>query len=441
MKTYRDEQLGSALRELDVPEHRAGFHAELEGLLDDVPPTAPSSTPRRFPVALPVAVAAIAVLALGVSLFASRVAGPEVASAAEVKARVRASLREMRNLSGAFVFDCTERGCPGRSGERRWRFTLSANGDLLLLGPAPGETIAYDATSGIVRSAQRSASAGGDTLFYAERRGVAPGPPDLGPPTWVLPDEFGAFVRALLAAEDPGVREASYDGRPAWQLEVDAVPNAIVPDFTGDRFEIMVDRESGFPVRVVERGRGSLLRELRVERLAVNADLPRDTFRLQFPAGSEVARTDDGFRRVRLDETEAIVGYLPLVPTWVPAGFELAEIAVAAESGPTGTESGNPLSRDVVSLSYRRGLDQLLVTTRRRGTARWSDPLATGEGFVDEPERVVIRDGALRDVTAELVVAPRGVPHLWALTDDLVVTVAGDLGRSELVRVAESALP
>ena len=33
MKTYHDEQLGAALRELHAPEHRPEFHAELHRLL------------------------------------------------------------------------------------------------------------------------------------------------------------------------------------------------------------------------------------------------------------------------------------------------------------------------------------------------------------------------------------------------------------------------
>jgi hypothetical protein len=103
----------------------------------------------------------------------------------------------------------------------------------------------------------------------------------------------------------------------------------------------------------------------------------------------------------------------------------------------------------VVSLSYRRGLDQLVVTTRLADVPnevdpslsveeRWSDPLATGEGFVDERERVELDTGALRGHDAELVVVPRGIPHLWALAGDLVVTVGGDASRAELLRVAQS---
>lgn len=103
---------------------------------------------------------------------------------------------------------------------------------------------------------------------------------------------------------------------------------------------------------------------------------------------------------------------------------------------------GNPPSTDVVSLSYRRGLDQILVTTRLRHVPDWSgawgDPLATGEGFVDDPESVHLRRGALSDVEANVLIVPLNVPHLWAQTDDLVVTVSGAVSRADLLRVAES---
>jgi hypothetical protein len=87
----------------------------------------------------------------------------------------------------------------------------------------------------------------------------------------------------------------------------------------------------------------------------------------------------------------------------------------------------------VVSLSYRRGIDQFLVTTRLRGTGAWHDPLASPQGFVDHPERVSA--GGLQ---ASLVLSPHTTPHLWALTSALVVTVGGDLSRDELLAVARS---
>ncbi len=444
---YRDRELGAALEALDMPAHGPGFHRRLSRRLAEerlAGGRRARSTAARTRFLRPVLVAAVAAVALvAIALpLAGRITGAEVASAAEIKTTVRDSLGALRSLSGVFVSNCSERGCPGKEGEVRWRFALSAGGDFRLVGPTDREAITYDAATGVVRSAQRSASIGGGPVFYAERRGVAPGPPDLGPPTWLLPDTFGAFVGALLAAEDPRVREVEYEGRSAWRLTVDTVPNAIVPEFTGDRFEITVDRGTGLPVRVHELKNGSLLRELRVERLAANADLESDAFRLAFPEGAEVSRSDDGFRRVELDAVAGSGGYAPLVPTWVPDGYELAEVAVAMQGGPTGTEAGNPPSRRVVSLSYRRGFDQLVVTTRLADVAGagagWSDPLATGEGFVDARETIAISRGALRGARNELVLAPRVIPHLWAVDEELVTTIAGDLGRAELVRVAES---
>jgi hypothetical protein len=68
----------------------------------------------------------------------------------------------------------------------------------------------------------------------------------------------------------------------------------------------------------------------------------------------------------------------------------------------------------------------------------WDDPLGTGEGFRDDPERIRVAAGALEGVQAELLIVPRNTPHIWAKTDKLVVTIAGDLSRAELIAVAES---
>src|SRR5262249_47010970 len=154
---------------------------------------------------------------------------------------------------------------PQAGDENRWRFLVTANGDFRLTGLTLVENIAYDASTGVQRSLNPSASLGGDTLFAAERRGVAPGPPDGCPAAWILPRDYGAVVRALLASDDPRVREATYEGRPAWLLDIEVAPNAIVPEFSGDRLEITVDRAAGIPLRVVESKHGAFLRELRIE--------------------------------------------------------------------------------------------------------------------------------------------------------------------------------
>ena len=433
---HRDEPLGAALRALDHPEHRPEFHRELRRRL---------AAERRHPVrrrwAWPLAAAATAAAAAAVLIAIGiprthktpSIAGPQAASAAVVKSHLRHALVQMRDLSGVLVATEASRGTT-----ERWRFVLDSAGDVRLEGPGEGEVATYDSATGVARSIQHSASMGGSPLFYAERDGVAPGPPDLGPPTWVIPEQLGAYVRAALAARAPGVREVVYEGRPAWRLDVPTVPNAVAPELSGDELQVTVDRRTGMPVRVVERKEGAVLRTLRLEQLAVDTTPAAGAFRAGFPPGAEVMRSDDGFRGVPLAQVAGAVGYRPLVPAWVPAGYELADVAVARESAPTGKEGGNPQSRDVVSLSYRRGLDQFLVTTRLRGTATWSDPLASGEGFVDHPEHLDVPAGALAGSGAELVLSPRALPHLWALTDELVVTVGGDLSRAELIRVAGS---
>ena len=45
---------------------------------------------------------------------------------------------------------------------------------------------------------------------------------------------------------------------------------------------------------------------------------------------------------------------------------------------------------------------------------------------------------ALAGARAELLLAPRATPHVWAVTPELVVTVNGDLTRAELLRVTET---
>jgi hypothetical protein len=453
---FRDHELGAALRELEVPEHRPEFHAELHRRLAEhrrarLAEARRQRRARRGSVrwavraALVAAVAALAFVAY--DAFRSEdspapgLGVVETATAAEIKAQVERALASARNLSGILVYDGSEKG-----DERRWRFVLTDQGDFRLTGVNLVDNIAYDASTGVERSLNPSASMGGDTLFPAERRGIAPGPPDPGPSSWSLPRDFGAFVRALLAAQDPRVREVRYDGREAWRLDVAVLPNAVVPQFSGDGFEITVDRATGIPVRVVETKRGAFFRELRIENLAVDREIPRETFTIDFPAGAEVGRSDDGFRRPGgLEPVAGLVGYRPLVPGSVPEGYELAEVAVAPGRGfPTGAEAGNPDSADVVSLSYRRGLDQFVVTTRLRHVPGfpdiWDDPFR-GEGLVWEPERIVARRGALSGVELNLVIVPRTIPHIWGLTDELVVTVSGDLSRAELLQVTESLEP
>jgi hypothetical protein len=267
------------------------------------------------------------------------------------------------------------------------------------------------------------------------RVGVPPGPPDAGPSDSLLDQQLGAVVRALAAAHDPLVRDVNYDGRPAWQLGVALTPNTVYPDV--DHLSVTVDRTTGFPLHVVATLHGHFRSETRVDQLKLDAPLPPGSFGVDFPRGAEVLRTDAGFSTVDLHEAATIVGYRPLALARVPDGFHLAAVAAAKSAERTGPGQSNPPSRGVVSTSYRRGLEQFVVTTRLRGGGRWRDPFAV-EGVPLGGEQVRLDRGALAGEPVELVVDPRSVPHLWAVTDRLVVTVAGDLSRDQLLAVAEA---
>ena len=51
---------------------------------------------------------------------------------------------------------------------------------------------------------------------------------------------------------------------------------------------------------------------------------------------------------------------------------------------------------------------------------------------------LTIAIGALKGARSRLVLDPRAIAHVWALTEGLVVTVSGNLDERELARVARS---
>ncbi len=425
---YRDEALGAALRELDLPEHRPEFERELQQLLE----RERRRTSRRPYVAWG-ARAAVAAFVAGVIVAVVMPrggSGPSVALAARVKAKAAAALAEGRTLRGVIV----SRFRRGRLEVSRWSFAMNGRGDLRSTALDGSGDYVFDASGGVLRSYSVSAALGSGPHFASVVTGEAPGPPDGGPGDAFLQRQLGAVVRALLAAQDPAVRETTFEGRKAWHVVLTTQPNRWYGDH--DRLDVIIDQETGIALRALYTLRGEFESELRVERLIVDRPLPPKTFTLRFPGGKEVLRSDDGFRRVPLERASSVVRYDPLVPDSVPDGYHLVDVAVAREPAPA--DPINPPSRDVVSLSYRRGFDQFIVTTRRRGDGAWRDPLGPPPGLMAHPEPVALHGGALDRVAGHLDVDPRTIPHVWALTPKLVVTVSGDLSRAELLEVVQS---
>jgi hypothetical protein len=432
--TDRDETLGAALRELDVPDHRPGFEDEVRRLLETEPRPRHGMLRWRLPAAgVAVAAVAAALVVLLVGLPKSGT-GPSSALAARVKAKVATRLATGVTLSGRIVYRSSEPHGPSSS---RVFFAMDFLGALRVDDLRTHTTAVYDATDGVERSLNTSASLGGKTLFAAERSGVALGPPDGGPSDVFLQRQLSAFAHALLAEPDPRVRPIVYAGRDAWLADISVTPNGISRDY--DRLELTIDAATGVPVHAVATLNGKLRFDMRVEGLAVDARLRSGVFAMRFEPGQDVSHENDGFRRIDLAAAATVTGYPPPVPEAVPHGYTFDVAAVAAH--PTeGTETpDNPPSRNVFSISYRRGFEQFLVTARLRGSsdAHWHDPFAI-EGVSFNTEHVTLHGGALDGVDAQVVVDPRSVPHLWAVAKELVVTVSGDLSRDELVDVAQS---
>lgn len=374
--------------------------------------------------------------------------GVAPATAAELSERVERAVARARTLAGTLIM--REQPAAGeRVDTTRTRFELTAAGDQRLQTDGGGVS-AYSVAASTETSLNDPRVGGGALV----RTGMASGLPDGGPDE-VLGRSLAGVVRALRAGGEARILATTYDGRPAWRLTTPAlVGKNAGPGDSGDRLDITVDRATGFPLRVRETLRGRPAREQRIERLRVDVPVAPSRFVLRAPREPAPRRIDEGYRRVPFAGARAVVGYRPLVPRGLPAGYRQAETNVARSSSATGDEGANPVSRGVVTTAYRRGLDLVLVTTRLRGSGApacapagtgsgpcWSDPLGAGEGFFVVQRPLRITSGALAGARARLIVDPRAVPHVWALTAELVVTVAGNLDEAELRRVARSLSP
>ncbi len=470
-----DIELGERLQQLRVPEHRPGFFAELEDKLEaeaesrqEAPGIASASrmsgrrsvarTPRTRRswlrlawIPIPVTLVILALLwafagPLGIDSFR-----PESANAAEITQKAAAAIANTDALRGTLVVVASPEAegtyvgpIEADSEEKRFSLTLTADGDFRLTGLSAnvdGFDMSYDHETGVRRLLARYGAE--EPLSGSEASGLAVGPPDPSASGW---NDLGAAVRALRESSDAQVREDTYEDQAAWILSADLSPN-LITNSGFDHLEVTVLEETGLPVRAVYSIENTTALQWSLSDLEIDPELAANAFVFDFPAGVQAERADYGFTSVDVaslvDEARAVVGYVPVLPSDVPDGFVLTEVRVAEMGQPSGKEGMNPATAGVVSAIYRRGFDRLIISTRTAGDAPslWADPLASGEGFIDNPETITLGAGVFAGSEAELVINIRTLPHLWAINDSLVVTVSGDLTRAELLDVAESLAP
>ncbi len=404
--------------------------------------------------ALGLAALAIVALVAGVLLVGTPGGGgPEPVSAGHVLQRALRALSSGRTLSAEVIV--TTQKQLGWTTEPdydvdRYRLWLKADGSYRLtgLGPSrifwlpragshPPVDVVFDASTGVLTTYSPGRG-------VVEHAGYPPGPPD----RWaglVTEYDFSAAGRALQALGGARPISASYERRPAWVLTCSLYSGPSRPAITdeGFHFEITIDKATAFPVCFKGFLDDDMMLEVRYRDVRVNAPLPDDAFALEAPTGAPVKRVQDGFRRMTVAEIARLPGYTTLVPARVPRGYGLTSAAAAAHAV---TANRLVRGRNVVALQYSRGFDSLTVTTRRVADpwlATEYDPLELDQSWARQVAwPAVIPDGAFRGVTAQVVVAPvTTTPHLWAVKDGVLLTVAGAASAEELVAVAASLEP
>ncbi|MCX6362825.1 MAG: hypothetical protein NTW58_01375, partial [Actinobacteria bacterium] len=408
---------------------------------------------RRLRLAL--AAAALAAVAAAAVLFVlPRAPGPETVSAAEVLKRALSAYSSGRtwqsdvvmkvahwNMSaGTHHYDVTRYHLV-RSADGSYRVTQLGRTQHGGAGPATSRRVTgdqvYDASTGVL-------------LRYRPGRGlVVVKDYPLGPPDrWASPltgVDFGATGRALQAAGAFQLEETVIDGRPAWtstcsQIAV-ALPSGSTEDEGWPTYKVTTDKQTWLPVRIQLIEQGVLRAEVRYLNVRVNEPLPKDAFTLRSLPGLSSRHLDRGFRRVTLGEARAIAAVTPLVPGFVPSGYELAHVAVAHRAL---TANHLVRARHVFELQYTHGFDALTVSTRNVVSAYFSaddDPVDTyGSAFADLTRTEArLTSGAFAGVPAHIALATQSsAPHLWAVKDGVLLTIAGGATAEELLAIANS---
>jgi hypothetical protein len=409
---------------------------------------------RRRRLALGLAAVAAAAVVAGILLVGPREGGgPEPVSAREVLRQALRALSSGRTLAAEVTLKVRTSDLwttPVHYDVDRYGILLSADGSYRLSGRGastigwlpgirshPPAEVVFNARRGVLSTYSRR-------WGLIERYGYPPGPPD----RWaglVTEYDFSAAGRALEAAGATRLRTAVYEGRPAWVITCSLASGPSGPAITDEWpiYEITIDRATAFPVCFRALQDGVLQAEIRYRSVRIDEPLPDRAFELRARAGASVTRIQDGFRRAAVSQIASLPGYTTLVPASVPRGFSLTQAAIAPHA-----VTANHLirGRRVVALQYARGFDSLTVTTRAV-----ADPWFAAEYDPLEPEPswaalvawpATISGGAFRGVTAQVVVAPKTTtPHLWAVKDGVLLTVAGSATAEDLLAVAASLAP
>lgn len=466
MRPRRDDELAEALRRLgDAPEPEPGFESRVWARVaaDDEARAAGGGSrteghaPRRFRprrrLALAAAAAAAAALAVAAALFglpgAGERTGPQPVSAAEVCARMTDAAASYRTLQGTMRFTFGEPDVVAlgtfvadeagsfslRYDEGAWPAHL---GDELSL-PV---TETYDARRHVTLFTYREpdgrlVSYGWDEQLPADGDGMT---------GWTVPYPVGCawLVRAALADGDPTVAVEStvFDGRPAWSV---VLPQTERFNYLAG-MSFIVDQRTGFLVHWEapadeDTARMSFLSTL--SDLRVDEPLPDDAFSTAAPEGAKVTVEKNDYY-CTLAQVQSRVGFRPFVPSRVPKGFALADVATDPRSagellGWQGPDPGSHDRHTEQFLRYRRGIDAFTVHAVSIVGVSKQEEADNWVGIEANPayESAVLEGGAFHGRAAWTWFDQNGA-NLLVEGEDFVAMISGSLTRQELYEVAAS---
>jgi hypothetical protein len=480
----RDDRLGAALSDLPVPDHGPTFWAELDHRLqgehlvpnqtESATDVGPAETPLtketvsldeqrtrratrrggRLNRSLGAAAAAVAlIVAVTGALIVIRKddRGTDIRAADRPAGTANPGPTPSTTAPVATApvpeeWAATYEGIEGFDGPdgccSNYRLTLARDGSFRWTSTDGGADMAYDATTGRnVEVVSRGAGVSKEHPNYFVYSGVPAGGPEHG---YAKPDPLGPisdFVVALARAGDPRITTATVAGRPAWHYDGPTVQDRLGGDGAPNHAIADVDQNSGVLLALTRSVGNQVVTRFTASDVTMYHQIDRSRYVIEVPPGAKKTPVAVGFVNKTLDEAAAAVPYDLLVPDQVPAGFTLESVQLDRDvPSSTGPEAMNPPAKQIVALTWRNGPSAFTVTLRPKGADQWDDPFGL-EGMVPDAQPVRLELPGRQPLEGTVVVDAPLMPHLWGTTGDIVVTVSGDLSRTELERVAGSLQP
>jgi DNA-directed RNA polymerase specialized sigma24 family protein len=329
----------------------------------------------------------------------------------------------------------TEEDATGRQTERTVAMVLANDGSWMTSDTGVIDQTTYDASVGATRRVAVVGEGEGVEVFTTDVTGLSAGAPDPAPHVSSPLAEIRIVPALFRSAGSDRVPRSTVDGDRRYTL------TRTLP--SGDRNEdeewrVQIDASTDLPVEIVRTQGERVVRHILITDWSVATDVAADTFSQPAPPDSRVSTTDHGFVTADLAAAPLLGRGEAVTPRYLPAGYELAVVALLADApaGATSTGDGkNPASEDVLSLGFQRGPERIVVTVRATNGNRgdWVAPFAAR---IVQPRERVIGDGAFNGTRMLGGLDIYGRAHIWGISGNLVITISGDLTLSEAYGVA-----